>query len=201
MKHAARVALVPLFLGLLAVACSGRQAAASGESNEISEPSNSGLGRVANVAASACTQTRPSVPLAADATPTECHTDADCTTGRNGRCMRVSNHGGRGPSLEASTCSYDACFSDADCGSPRAVCLCAEVTGSAPRSGHLCVTGDCATDADCGASGYCRRGPLGKYCHSPADQCVEETRCGEGRGCAKNASGIYECAAMITPLG
>jgi len=70
--------------------------------------------RVADVPATECPRTRASVPIAADATFTACHTDADCTEGQNGRCIRISNHGGMGPSLEATGCTYDRCFVDAD---------------------------------------------------------------------------------------
>jgi hypothetical protein len=162
---------------------------------------SSALGRVADVAEVACVETRATLPLAADATITACRVDADCTEGRNGRCLRLSNHGGIGPSLEATMCSYDACFRDADCGSPLAACYCGNRTDTDPGMGHSCSVGDCATDADCGADHYCRRGPNGRRCHSPADTCVEETECGPGLQCTRGASGVWACEAHTSPLG
>jgi hypothetical protein len=164
-------------------------------------PSSSGLGRVADVPEEACPESRASATLPAEATPTACHTDADCTEGRNGRCLRLSNHGPHGPSLEASTCSYDACFRDADCDGPRGACYCGGRTPTTAGAGHSCITGECATDADCGQGRYCRRGPNGRTCHSPADRCVEETACGSGLSCTRGPDGVYDCVPFIAPEG
>lgn len=176
---------------LLATACSG-------EAGRIPLPEERGLGRVPDVPAVACAPERGSAPLDEGATPTECRTDADCTEGRNGRCLRLSNHGPRGPSLEATVCSYDECFSDADCG-PRQMCRCAERGPGEPGSGHSCAGGECQVDADCGEGRYCRRGPYGRYCHSLRDECVEETDCGAERGCMRAADGIRRCAPLGPP--
>lgn len=164
-------------------------------------PSASGLGRVADVPEERCSATRASAALPADATITSCRVDADCTEGRNGRCLRLSNHGGQGPSLEATMCSYDACFHDADCGSPRVACYCDTRSATDPGTGHGCASGDCATDADCGAGRYCRRGPNGRRCHSPSDVCVEETECGAGLVCTRRPDGVYDCVPFMPPEG
>lgn len=162
-----------------------------------------GLGRVPDVPALACSETRGSVPLAPEATPTSCRTDDECTERRNGRCVRLSNHGPHGPSHEATMCSYDACFADSDC-APREACICAVRADTEPGTGHVCAGGECAADGDCGDGRYCRRGPHGRYCHAPSDECMEETDCGTGRRCARNPSTLrYECSSMtaIAPVG
>lgn len=43
-------------------------------------------------------------------------------------------------------------------------------------------------------SGYCRRSNRGRYCHTLQDECVEETNCGEGRVCERDAErGRWSC--------
>jgi Cys-rich repeat protein len=159
--------------------------------------------RAPDVEAVACPRERGSEPLAADATPTECRTDADCTAGQNGRCVRVSNHGGHGPSLEASRCSYDACFADADCADVNhAICWCGRTSGAVVGEGHSCSAGECTTDADCGEGRYCRRGGSGRFCHSPADECLEDQPCpAPEQSCQRAADGIYRCSAMPAVYG
>lgn len=145
--------------------------------------------------AHACPRTRAAATLRSGATLTECHGDADCTQGRNGRCVEIGDHESYGPTVEGTTCSYDECFVDADCGA-RGECWCA----TDPRHGSICLRGECDTDVDCGVGRYCRRGRAGKYCRSRLDQCVEETACGQDRSCRKNpATGLYECL-RIEPL-
>lgn len=193
----------------LLTACSGGTAPASTTPTPTSptDPPASEITaaahRVPDVAAAACPHERASQPLAADATPTECHTDADCTAGQNGRCLRLSNHGSHGPSLEASRCSYDACFSDADCpDAPRATCWCGRASGAVVGEGHSCTGGECAADADCGEGRYCRRGANGRFCHAPADECMEDQPCpAPEQSCQRAPDGIYRCSAMPAVYG
>jgi hypothetical protein len=52
--------------------------------------------------------------------------------------------------------------------------------------------GNCVTDSDCAATGYCSPGYdpkdpctlIGYYCHTPGDQCVDDKDC-------TGASGMY----------
>ncbi len=106
-------------------------------------------------------------------TPGECASDANCTTGDNGRC-----EGNRGMFF----CTYDTCYTDATCtsGGP---CACEGQSGS---PGNTCLPGNCQTDADCGSGGYCSptfggcgdyEGVIAYYCHTAADTCLDDADC------------------------
>jgi hypothetical protein len=105
-----------------------------------------------------------------------CHSDAECISGTNGRCL--SSKGG----AQTNTCSYDSCFTDAECGGSTKVCTCRESGSAANR----CAGGNCTIDADCGAGGYCspsvdpdktNYGLTGWWCHTAADSCADDTDC------------------------
>jgi hypothetical protein len=100
----------------------------------------------------------------------DCETDADCTSGFNGRCVQE----------RGMYCSYDDCFADDDCES-GAVCLC----GDAEGTGNSCSEAGCRVDADCPGS-WCSPtfGTCGGYsgvvayaCHTAADECVDDADC------------------------
>ncbi len=110
-------------------------------------------------------------PDAAPGTSGKCEHDSDCTAGKNGRC--------RPPGHAESYCTYDACGSDADCGSGK-VCECNSWEGNA------CLPANCHTDGDCGGLGCsptrgetCGNmgGTVGYYCHTKKDDCVEDSDC------------------------
>jgi len=121
-----------------------------------------------------------------------CRSHADCTAGENGRCVGNGHDGWH--------CTYDACFADADCPTvddgPR-LCAC----GAGDRSdNNVCLTGNCRVDADCGAAGYCSPslGSCGNYfgfegyfCHTPDDECSDDSDCGAG-----GSYGAPYCAFM-----
>lgn len=116
--------------------------------------------------------------------PGTCLMDADCTTGTNGRCL-LSTHGAR-----LNSCSYDRCFLDSECGGK--VCTCRETAIDVNR----CAEGNCKVDADCGAAGYCspsvpfdriNTGTGGYYCHTAADECVDDADCPQAPNKAKCA--------------
>lgn len=105
-----------------------------------------------------------------------CRTDADCTQGKNGRCI------GGGHSLP--TCAYDRCASDTDCG-PRESCNCDA------NEGNACLPANCHTDEDCGGRGCspthgetCGNmgGAVGFYCHTAHDACVNDEDCARDAG-------------------
>lgn len=189
--------LAPLALGLLA--CCG------GPPEDVrapnAEPRTSGLGHATDVSSAACPRDRARAALDPAATPAECRSDAECIAGLNGRCVRISNRGGHGPSFAGTRCSYDACFSDADCGEMES-CECAARTPGEVGEGHSCVPGECARDGDCGAGRYCRRTRHGRYCHSPTDECADERDCAEGQICARSrGDGPWRCAPFVAPVG
>jgi hypothetical protein len=111
--------------------------------------------------------------------PVDCRTHAECTAGDNGRCVGNGHDGWR--------CTYDDCFSDADCpgfdGGRAGVCACKNGFRS---DNNVCLyAGNCRTDADCGG-GYCsptlgqcgRYGTfVGYYCHTSADECTDDADC------------------------
>lgn len=72
-----------------------------------------------------------------------CQSDTECTMGENGRCLTTKT------APRTNYCSYDTCFSDADCGGK--VCTCRE----SPNDANRCDPGNCRVDADCGAGSYC----------------------------------------------
>lgn len=99
--------------------------------------------------------------------PSVCSKDADCTEGVRGRCM-----GGRGV-----MCTYDECTLDSEC-STGGPCQCANA--------NTCLQGNCQVDDDCGGGGYCSpsmgtcgsySGIIGYWCHTPADECVDDADC------------------------
>ena len=124
----------------------------------------------------------------------ECGQDSDCTGGINGRCLW---------DIGGNYCSYDTCFSDADCSSGQ-LCDCRESASSSPA--NECIAGACLTDTDCGPDGYCSPSVTrsecvclacegsascpyvdhcghGYFCHTPQDTCLNDSDC-NGFKCA-----------------
>jgi hypothetical protein len=125
----------------------------------------------------------------------ECHNDNECNDGgQNGRCQHIRDLSVTA-GLNECVCSYDTCFSDADCnGSGPCVCR----VGQA--SANDCISGNCHVDADCGPGGYCS--PTvgdcvvpadpgltsfgGYYCHTRNDTCLDDADCGGGGNNLRN---------------
>jgi len=119
----------------------------------------------------------------------DCKKDDDCTAGTNGRCWT------NGPRVQRNSCTYDACFHDADCkGGP---CECRS------DSGNVCLQGNCKTDADCGAGGSCGRsnsmtcggGEPAYYCRTQDDTCSDYNDCGKGQCVYLPELGHWGCKA------
>ena len=135
----------------------------------------------------------------------KCIKDAECTAGSNGRCVAFLG--------KPSFCSYDACSADADCGS-ASVCDC---RNGANWDANSCFHGNCQVDADCGATGYCspsavtigfdcstgvQQGSYGFFCHTPADECVDDADCGggamgQGACLLQPDKAIWACQALL----
>jgi hypothetical protein len=116
-----------------------------------------------------------STPEPAGGPPADCTTDADCTTGENGRCTGNTHDGWR--------CTYDSCFADSDCADAAAACEC---EGGFRSDHNVCLPGNCRTDGDC-ATGYCSptfgscgdyTGTVGYFCHTCEDECLDDADCG-----------------------
>jgi hypothetical protein len=103
-----------------------------------------------------------------------CVSDSQCTHGENGRCNPAIN--------DDQHCTYDDCFADKDC--KAGPCVCGETDWNADA--NVCLMGNCHTDADCGAHGYCSPsfgecgpylGVVAYYCHTCDDDCVDDADC------------------------
>lgn len=103
---------------------------------------------------------------------TMCSRDADCTDGVRGRCLQH----------RFVECSYDECTQDSEC-SKGGPCGCELGYAS---DANTCLVGNCQIDSDCGEGGYCSPsmgicgtylGIIGYWCHTPADECVDDAEC------------------------
>jgi hypothetical protein len=130
----------------------------------------------------------------------KCESDAECTAGKNGRCES---------SLQGNVCSYDECFTDADCGS-AGVCGCRQ---DQLYGANVCYKGNCRTDADCPTS-WCSPsavnvstscttgipvGVVGFFCHTAADECTDDSDCPSATGtCTFDVDKLHwACRALL----
>ena len=155
---------------------------------------------VHRAAPSSCPTTRD--PGHAEPGFTGCKTDDECKDGKNGRCIATLGAG--------NTCSYDACFADADCGS-AGVCDC---RNSTQRGANVCFKGNCHTDGDCKGD-FCSPsgtttdpscmgipfGAFGFFCHTAADECRDDGECkGLDGKCIFDPDLLHwRCAALECP--
>ncbi len=123
-----------------------------------------------------------------------CRSHAECIAGANGRCTGGWHDGWK--------CTYDQCFTDADCAATGGVCGC---ESGFHADNNVCLSGNCRTDADCGSAGYCSptfgecgnySGVVSYYCHTPQDECVDDAHCvGAGAYCMYSpAAGHWKCS-------
>jgi len=122
--------------------------------------------------AEVCDRERDDTPVETFGMEGDCETHADCTEGENGRCTNLGRW---------IACTYDDCFEDSDCGDTA--CICDGGSGAS----NACMGGNCQTDADCGPGGWCSpsygecgdySGVVAYYCHTPEDECVNDSDCG-----------------------
>jgi hypothetical protein len=200
--------LVPALTALSLVACSS-------SSNESSSTTDSGTDVVADSGSDAAKTPEPKTHRAAavdcphDRVPgtagsprtgDKCEKDSECTSGQNGRCES---------SLQGNVCSYDECFTDADCGS-AGVCGCRE---DQLYGANVCYKGNCRTDADCPTS-WCSPsavnvstscttgipiGTVGFFCHTAADECTDDSDCPSSTGsCTFDVDKLHwACRALL----
>ena len=152
--------------------------------------------------AAACTQPRPAGtaypacnPYGDEAGPSgHCGSDQDCTAGTDGWCNCFL----QGPAVadNGNWCSYDGCASDSDCNG--GVCDCRESPAHVIWGTQTICLEAFRTDSDCGPTGYCSPSSqpgcgaqswYAYFCHTPGDQCVNDTDCNQGNAyCAYEAS-------------
>ncbi len=120
--------------------------------------------------------------------PTCCASDAVCTHGLGGRCLRRPGNPCGGAAPFGNACSYDGCAADADCrtGMPAGATVSACVPSGAFPGIYVatCIYGGCRTDADCTLhpGGQCSYGNAAThngmcdlrqvfFCAYPSDPC------------------------------
>lgn len=136
-------------------------------------------------APSCCPSERGEAPAFTPPAGSGCSTDADCTSGADGRCFGYILSEGPG------VCSYDQCSTDSECGSGTP-CICR--SSPSDSSPNVCASeGNCVLDSDCGPGGYCSPssqscyGALGYYCHTASDTCINDA------DCPSADAGAYSC--------
>jgi hypothetical protein len=136
-----------------------------------------------------CVKPMPPPLLACQASdPTCCASDAVCTSGVGGRCLRRPGSPCGGAVAFGNACGYDECVADADCrtGMPAGATVSACVPSGAFPGIYVatCIYGGCRTDADCTlhAGGKCTYGNAAThngmcdlrqvfFCAYPSDPC------------------------------
>jgi hypothetical protein len=124
----------------------------------------------------------------------QCSSDAACTAGTDGRC--IESNGG----AVSCSCTYDTCMQDTDCPTGE-TCAC-HGSPYTNGDGNTCIKSGCRVDADCGTNGYCSPAYdtsscgslLGYFCHTPEDQCVNDSDCTDGglaQKCTYSSSALY----------
>jgi len=103
-----------------------------------------------------------------------CSSDADCTEGLNGRCY---------PCETEDLCSYDDCFTDADCtGDMRCVCG----VGNLGANRCLSPLDDCGGRASTTSYAYWYGiYPSGLACLTTRDTCRSDSACTGGAVCTR----------------
>ena len=113
----------------------------------------------------------------------DCMSNSDCVDGVNGRCTL------QGP---YTWCTYDQCFSDADCPA-GARCAC----GVEQLDGNMCLLDDCSGCAadQCAPSWGCAGhvdgssgGVQSFECYTPDDSCHTDADCRPGEFCTRGPS-------------
>lgn len=184
LKTGAAVAL------LLCASCGGQVHEPSADAGATASGGACGAVRIPKehrAVAQACPTERGSdepidMSICTDLSGAKCTKDADCTAGRNGRCITPHNE----PC--DTECSYDECLTDSDCAEGPCVCR----TSGADVTNNVCLPGsNCKTDSDCGNCGYCSLSatPIGHgcrvdyptyKCHTATDECIDPSDCADG---------------------
>ena len=191
LQHPLLASLAPSLLVIALAACgdsgsgsggAGGSTGTGGAGGTSSTSTEQPVPKVHRATAETCTADRPAGTTGAGPDEGECMVDADCAAGTYGRCVQDLG--------KARACSYDECAADADCGG-GSVCEC---RNPAKHDANVCVHGNCKTDADC-QGGYCSPsavtldpfcsldvpiGSVGYFCHTSADECVDDVDCEGG---------------------
>ena len=149
----------------------------------------------------------PAEPGASSVSDSPCKVHADCTAKPNGRCVSRINGGpafkdgnrclydecttdDTCPMGDVCVCSGDdatLCRSSiCNCNPASKACVVqtrSDDTVCSCGAANACMKGNCRVDSDCGTAGYCSPAIdvcnrfFGYYCHTPADECSDESDC------------------------
>lgn len=128
-----------------------------------------------------------------------CTSDEECTDGVNGRCSRFGT---------TNLCTYDQCFTDADC---REGFRCACDAGH--QLANVCVEDHCdsCAEVDCAVSWGCEGphhnppyGAVALECHTPEDECRTKLDCPAFQFCTRGPGSpgepllpYWRCSAVM----
>lgn len=147
-----------------------------------------------SVVASAACPSRELPPSNASSS-TGCRSDAECTQGVSGRCVRAEGPtpaprhnllAGPPPPRQETVCLYDECRADADCGA-RGRCVC----GGPARRNTCFPTDQCLSDRDCASGSLCNCGDEGAPNQCRESTCRTDSDCAAGLPCAESQGGRY----------
>lgn len=176
LMHICYVSLLAIPLAL--AGCSSSDTSSGNGTDAGVGGSSSGVPKQHRASAEACAPSKGSGTTCSGGGAGECSSDADCKSGTNGHCAK---QGGGAPLCQ---CFYDTCTNDSECtnGGP-----CACEGNPYQFISNSCAQGNCKVDADCGAKGYCSPsestscsgGLAGYFCHTAADECLDDEECAD----------------------
>lgn len=155
-----------------------------------------GLCKASSVAQGTTCPTR-AIPPGTGSSPEGCKSDAECTQGRDGRCVRAWGEGaevdapatdarranlfaGPPPPPPRSKCVYDECTKDKDCPNGSR-CACGSGKG---KDRNQCIRTDaCLVDGDCGEGKLCHCGQNAAPNACQPGNCRSDADCGNGFTC------------------
>ena len=123
-------------------------------------------------------------PLSPPLSATPCDAAADCPAVAHVACIPYDDAG------TPSFCNADVCNVDSAC-ADGGVCLCgSDSTATTAVTPNVCLSaGNCRLDSDCPKVPYCSPSSVGcgtafsYYCHTPNDECGNDTDCRDDQFC------------------
>ncbi len=123
-------------------------------------------------------------PLGAPVAASACDATADCPVVPRVACLPYDDAG------TARYCNADDCHVDSDC-ADAGVCICGSpASATTVATPNVCLApGNCRVDSDCSPVHYCSPSSTGcgttfsYYCHTPSDDCGNDTDCRQDQFC------------------
>jgi hypothetical protein len=128
-------------------------------------------------------------PLSAPLAATPCDAASECPAVAHVACVPYDDAG------TPSYCNADVCNVDSEC-ADGGVCLCgSDSTPTTATTQNVCLAaGNCRVDSDCTRVPYCSPSSVGcgatfaYYCHTPSDECGNDTDCRDDQFCQYSPS-------------